>query len=86
MHFVYLLKSINFSEIYVGYTTNIEQRLSYHNLGRSSHTAKYKPWKLHAYFAFEDKYIALDFENYLKSNSGKAFSNKRLWNRPQCLK
>ena len=80
MYFVYLLRSINFSnQIYIGYTTNIEQRIYVHNSGGSPHTAKYKPWKLHGYFAFEDKYIALNFERYLKSHSGKAFANKRLW-------
>ncbi|MFZ5953715.1 MAG: GIY-YIG nuclease family protein [Candidatus Dependentiae bacterium] len=80
MYFVYLLKSINFSnQTYIGYTTDIQNRLITHNNGGSPHTAKYKPWKLHAYFAFEDKYVALKFEQYLKSHAGKAFANKRLW-------
>ena len=78
MYFVYLLKSINFpDQIYVGYTTDIDNRLNTHNNGGSLYTAKYKPWKLHSYFAFEDKYKALKFEEYLKSHAGKAFANKR---------
>lgn len=80
MYFVYLLKSINFSgQTYVGYTTNLQERIQIHNFGGSAHTAKYKPWKLHGYFAFEDKYRALEFESYLKSHAGKAFASKRLW-------
>jgi putative endonuclease len=31
------------------------------------------------YLAFSDKAKALSFEKYLKSHSGKAFANKRLW-------
>ena len=80
MHFVYLLKSISFpKQTYIGYTTDVVQRLSVHNSGGSPHTAKYKPWELCSYFAFKDKYVALNFERYLKSHAGKAFANKRLW-------
>ena len=75
MHFVYMLKSISFvSQTYIGYTRDVTQRLHVHNIGGSPHTSKYKPWKLHCYFAFEDKAVALAFEQYLKSHSGKAFT------------
>jgi hypothetical protein len=32
-----------------------------------------------AYFALETEKRALVFERYLKTGSGKAFANKRLW-------
>ncbi|HSW75862.1 MAG TPA: GIY-YIG nuclease family protein [Candidatus Saccharimonadales bacterium] len=80
MHYVYLIKSETFlNKIYFGYTTNIDERIQAHNLGESTHTAKYKPWKLHAYLAFDTKKQALEFETYLKSHSGRAFAQKRLW-------
>ena len=41
--------------------------------------AKFKPWKLITYLAFSNRSKALSFEKYLKSHSGKAFANKRLW-------
>jgi putative endonuclease len=47
--------------------------------GRSPHTAKYKPWKLVAYVAFSNEEKALAFEKYIKSGSGRAFAEKRLW-------
>ena len=50
-----------------------------HNHGQSPHTSKYKPWNLITYLAFNEKDRALAFEKYLKSHSGKAFANKRLW-------
>jgi predicted GIY-YIG superfamily endonuclease len=50
-----------------------------HNAGGSVHTSKYKPWGLVSYHAFADERRAREFEFYLKSGSGKAFANKRLW-------
>jgi putative endonuclease len=80
MHYVYLLRSIADEEQrYVGFTSDLKQRVKKHNEGASIHTAKYKPWKLVAYFAFENARRAREFEYYLKTGSGKAFANKRLW-------
>jgi len=80
MYYVYLIKSVNFlDQTYIGFTTNLKERLNVHNSGRSPHTAKYKPWTLRTYIAFPAKSQALEFEKYLKSHSGRAFANKRLW-------
>jgi putative endonuclease len=80
MYFVYLIQSINFpDQIYVGYTTRIEERLDKHNFGGSVHTAKYKPWELILYLGFKSKSKAIEFEKYLKSGSGRAFAAKRLY-------
>ena len=78
MYYVYILRSINFSDqIYVGCTQDLKKRLSNHNAGTTPHTAKYKPWQLEMYLAFENKDKAIDFERYLKSHSGRAFRDKR---------
>ena len=80
MHFVYMLQSLSHPEQrYTGFTADLKERLEAHNAGRSIHTAKYKPWELAAYFAFKSERRAREFEHYLKSGSGKAFANKRLW-------
>jgi putative endonuclease len=80
MYFVYLLRSIPYpDQTYIGYTTDLNTRLTSHNHGKSKHTAKYKPWELVTYTAFSEKSKALSFEKYLKSHSGKAFARKRLW-------
>jgi len=79
MKFVYLLESIAQPEqTYVGLTDNVQFRLDAHNAGLSSHTAKFKPWRLVSYVAFTDEKKAIAFEKYLKSHSGRAFANKRL--------
>jgi predicted GIY-YIG superfamily endonuclease len=82
MFYVYLLKSLpDPAQRYIGFTLELRNRFAAHNNGRSVHTAKYKPWKLVAYFAFDDERRAREFEHYLKSGSGKAFANKRLWSK-----
>ena len=80
MYYVYMLRSIPQPDhAYIGFSKDLKKRLSAHNNGQSPHTSKYKPWELINYFAFKEKLRALKFEEYLKSHSGKAFTNKRLW-------
>jgi predicted GIY-YIG superfamily endonuclease len=77
--YVYILRSTTFpDQEYIGATADLRQRLADHNAGKSTHTSKFKPWELVWYCAFPDKHKALEFESYLKSHSGRAFSNKRL--------
>lgn len=78
MYYVYIIKSINFSnQVYIGYTMNLVERIEKHNSGGSIYTAKYKPWELVMYLGFVDKSRAIEFEAYLKSGSGRAFAAKR---------
>jgi len=80
MHYVYLLKSVkDKNKTYVGYTTDLQKRLSKHNEGGSVHTRNDKPWELVACIGVDSKQKALSFEKYLKSGSGYAFAKKRFW-------
>jgi predicted GIY-YIG superfamily endonuclease len=80
MHYVYLIRSIQQPEqTYIGLTDDLKTRLNKHNEGGSPHTAKYKPWKLVTYLAFSNRKQAAEIEAYLKSGSGRAFAQKRLW-------
>ena len=80
MHYIYLIKSESFpDQKYYGVTSDLRKRLEEHNNGKSLHTKKYDPWKLETYVAFSDKDKAYAFEKYIKSHSGRAFANKRLW-------
>jgi len=77
MYYVYLLKSKSSpKKQYVGSTRDLRQRLKAHNESRSTHTAKFRPWLLIAYFAFAEEKTAIAFERYLKSGSGRAFINR----------
>ncbi|MGA7840315.1 MAG: GIY-YIG nuclease family protein, partial [Candidatus Acidiferrales bacterium] len=63
---------------YTGVTDDLKARLSKHNSGDVTHTAKYRPWRLKSYVAFADEARAIAFEKYLKSGSGRAFAKARL--------
>ena len=79
MTYVYLLPSIDHPhEPYGGLTDDLRSRFSAHNTGRSTHTTKYRPWRLVSYIAFFDERKAVEFERYLKTASGRAFAEKRL--------
>ena len=61
---------------YIGITSDVEARVRGHNEGRCSHTAKYRPWTLHVAIEFCTEAIALKFERFLKSGSGRAFAKR----------
>lgn len=77
MQFVYLLHCSD-GTIYVGCTSNIEERLRRHYNKEVRWTKDRLPVTLVTYIAFSDKYKAFEFERYLKSGSGRAFAKKRL--------
>lgn len=78
MYFVYFLKSISTSFRYVGYTSNINQRLNEHNSGMNKSTKPYLPFELDAYIAVKTKEKAKALEKYFKTGSGIAFARKRI--------
>lgn len=80
MHYVYLIESGTApSQRYVGVTADLKRRLREHDAGKSPHTSKFGPWRLVTYITFSSRAKAEAFERYLKSGSGHAFANKRMW-------
>ena len=70
--FVYVLKSLHTTpRYYIGLTFDVAKRLTWHNAGRCTHTAKHRPWQLHVVIEFADERRAITFERYLKSGSGR---------------
>jgi hypothetical protein len=54
MFYAYLLQSIPRPDrLYHGHSSDLKQRLLEHNSGRCLHTAKFMPWKLRFYAAFD---------------------------------
>jgi putative endonuclease len=78
MFYVYILESIKDGSKYIGETENLKRSFKEHNNGLARYTNSKKPFKLAWYCAFNNKKRAYDFEKYLKSSSGYAFTNKRL--------
>lgn len=80
MYYAYILGSLSQpGQHYVGFTAcTVDLRLERHNAGSTPATARYRPWQLLWAGAFATKELALAFEKYLKSGSGRAFANKHL--------
>jgi len=78
MYYVYVLESKDKQHWYFGMTNDVKRRLAEHNSGNSIHTNKFKPWSLRICVTFHTKKSAEEFEQYLKSHSGRAFMKKHL--------
>jgi predicted GIY-YIG superfamily endonuclease len=63
-------------KFYIGFTTNLTNRIVKHNNGEVPHSSKYKPWKIKNTISFDNREKALAFERYLKSHSGRAFAKR----------
>ena len=75
--FVYVLRSIrNPRRHYVGLTSNLAQRLEWHNSGQNEHTARDRPWQILVSLEFRTSEAARAFERYLKTGSGRAFTKR----------
>ena len=75
MFYTYILRSLSHpTQRYIGHTADLRTRLEEHNSGKSPHTAKFRPWKVETYIAFESIDKAQAFERYLKTGSGHEFA------------
>jgi len=77
MHYVYILKCSD-DQLYVGQTADLRERFERHQKGYVPSTKGRRPVSIIHYSAFIDQYKAIEFEKYLKSGSGRAFTNKHL--------
>jgi len=68
--FVYVLKSLKDGGYYIGYTSNLQKRLDYHNSGRQRSTRHRTPFVLVYYEVFNSKSEAIKREKQLKSYKG----------------
>jgi len=66
MHYVYVLKSVNGSNYYIGQSDDLKRRFREHNAGQNISTKADKPWDLVYYEAYISKKAALLRENKLK--------------------
>ncbi|MBI2263471.1 GIY-YIG nuclease family protein [Candidatus Berkelbacteria bacterium] len=80
MYYVYILQSQKNGNLYIGYTTNLKQRLVAHNIGKSLASKPFRPYKLVFYEAFLNRSDAKQREEYLKSGWGWRSIKKLLRN------
>jgi putative endonuclease len=73
MYYVYALKSLKLSRIYVGLAKDLSSRLKEHNAGKTKSTKFYRPWMLFYSEQFASRKDAREREKKLKSGYGKEF-------------
>lgn len=80
-YFVYVLFSFKDRELYVGYTENLDFRISEHYRKKVTATKFRLPLILIHYEAYTDSHDARAREKFLKSGFGRAQLKKALQNR-----
>jgi predicted GIY-YIG superfamily endonuclease len=79
MFYVYILKHRHDGTLYKGWTTDVDRRMKEHKQKSTRTTAlKNGDYELVWYCVFPTKMHAIQFEKYLKSGSGRAFTNTHL--------
>jgi len=74
MFLVYVLYSVRFKKIYIGYTSNLDERFKSHNeLGTKGWTINFRPWILVYQEEFITKKGAMAREKSLKTAGGRKF-------------
>ena len=70
---VYILESQLDGTFYIGYTFDLEIRLSQHNSGKTKYTSRKIPWKVVYTEEFNIKSEALKRERFLKNQRNRDF-------------
>ena len=71
---VYILFSETHNKTYVGFTSNLIERIKSHNaLGVKGYTLRYRPWEVIYVEFFNEKKLALNQEKYFKTGVGRAY-------------
>jgi predicted GIY-YIG superfamily endonuclease len=75
--FVYLLRSLEQPHRpYIRLTSDVAARLRAHNAGQNPSTVSHRPWELVVSLEFQNEAVAVRFEKYSKSGSGRAFAKR----------
>jgi putative endonuclease len=71
---VYVLFSETYDKTYVGFTSNLIERIKSHNtLGVKGYTLRYRPCEVIYVEFFNEKKLALNKEKYFKTGVGRAY-------------
>jgi putative endonuclease len=76
MYKVYILYSVSYDSFYIGFTTDIEIRLSQHNSGLTKSTKGKRPWKVIYIEEYAALIEAVRRERFLKNQKNKQFYKK----------
>ena len=77
-YWVYVLESLKDKKRYIGFTTNLSERIKAHNNGQSFATKFRLPFKPIYFEGCTNEQDAKRREKYLKTTGGRRFLSKRL--------
>ncbi len=77
-YYTYVLRSAKDKLLYIGFTTNIEERLKSHNKGEVESTKNRRPLELVYFESCLDKRKAQVRERYFKTGFGRGFLKSRI--------
>ena len=67
MYYTYILKSKKNNKFYIGYTSNMDDRLNLHNSRYASSTKNSQPWELFYIEKYDQEAKAIEREKQIKS-------------------
>ena len=71
-YYLYIIYSEEFDKFYIGYSTDVNQRIKKHNTSKfNTFTSKYRPWVLKAVFLTENKATAIKMERFIKKQKSR---------------
>jgi putative endonuclease len=81
MYYVYVIQNLLSYDLYIGFTTNVKQRVFDHNSGKGARTTRRKgKWRLIYLEGYLTKNDAVSREKFLKGGSGLKYLKKQLKN------
>ena len=78
MFYTYVLRSLKDKNLYIGWTSDLNNRLHIHNQGKVGATKYRIPLEMIYYEACTDKDLAISREKQLKTGFGRAYLKRRL--------
>lgn len=71
-YYTYVLLSLKDYQFYIGYSSNLKERVKEHFAGKNTSTKSRRPFKLIYYEAHLSKKDAMRREKYFKTDKGKS--------------
>jgi len=84
--YTYVLESLKDGDYYIGYTINLQRRLTEHNNGQTFSTSFRLPFRLIYFEGCINEQDAKRRERYLKTTQGRRFLGLRIINYTKHLK
>jgi putative endonuclease len=73
MFYTYILRSLKDKHLYVGYTTDVQKRISEHNSGLTKSTKSRLQFELLFFEEFQSRGEAMIRERFFKTGKGKEY-------------